>query len=134
MLEARQVTKSFGSGDSAVTAVRGVTMVVADGEFVTIVGRSGSGKSTLLSLLGGLEQPTSGSIEVNGEEITQFSGRQLNGYRAHEVGFVFQSYNLVPNLSAAENVMLPMEFAGRSKAGTQTGSARAAGPGRAHRE
>ena len=115
MLEARQVTKSFGSGDSAVTAVRGVTMVVADGEFVTIVGRSGSGKSTLLSLLGGLEQPTSGSIEVNGEEITQFSGRQLNGYRAHEVGFVFQNYNLVPNLSAAENVMLPMEFAGRSK-------------------
>jgi len=115
MLEARQVTKSFGSGDSAVTAVRGVTMVVADGEFVTIVGRSGSGKSTLMSLLGGLEQPSSGSIEVNGEEITQFSGRQLTGYRAHEVGFVFQSYNLVPNLTAAENVMLPMEFAGCSK-------------------
>jgi putative ABC transport system ATP-binding protein len=115
MLEARQVTKSFGSGDSAVTAVRGVTMAVTDGEFVTIVGRSGSGKSTLMSLLGGLEQPTSGSIEVNGEEITQFSGRQLTGYRAHEVGFVFQSYNLVPNLTAAENVMLPMEFAGYSK-------------------
>jgi putative ABC transport system ATP-binding protein len=115
MLEARQVTKSFGSGDSAVTAVKGVTMAVADGEFVTIVGRSGSGKSTLMSLLGGLEQPTSGSIEVNGEEITQFSGRQLTGYRAHEVGFVFQSYNLVPNLTAAENVMLPMEFAGCSK-------------------
>jgi putative ABC transport system ATP-binding protein len=115
MLEARQVTKSFGSGDSAVTAVRGVTMVVADGEFVTIVGRSGSGKSTLMSLLGGLEQPSSGSIEVNGEEITRFSGRQLTGYRAHEVGFVFQSYNLVPNLTAAENVMLPMEFAGCSK-------------------
>jgi putative ABC transport system ATP-binding protein len=115
MLEARQVTKSFGSGDSAVTAVKGVTMAVADGEFVTIVGRSGSGKSTLMSLLGGLEQPTSGSIEVNGEEITQFSGRQLTGYRAHEVGFVFQSYNLVPNLTAAENVMLPMEFAGYSK-------------------
>ncbi|HEV8064093.1 MAG TPA: ABC transporter ATP-binding protein [Acidimicrobiales bacterium] len=90
-------------------------MVVADGEFVTIVGRSGSGKSTLMSLLGGLEQPSSGSIEVNGEEITRFSGRQLNGYRAHEVGFVFQSYNLVPNLTAAENVMLPMEFAGCSK-------------------
>src|ERR1700722_13885657 len=115
MLEVNEVTKSFGSGDSAVTAVRGVTMTVADGEFVAIVGRSGSGKSTLMSLLGGLEQPTSGSIDVNGEDITRLSGRQLTGYRAHDVGLVFQSYNLVPNLTAAENVMLPMEFAGRSK-------------------
>ncbi len=115
MLEVKEVTKSFGSGDSAVTAVRGVTMTVADGEFVAIIGRSGSGKSTLLSLLGGLEQPTSGSIEVNGEEITRLSGHKLTGYRAHDVGFVFQNYNLVPNLTAAENVMFPMEFAGRSK-------------------
>lgn len=112
MFEARGVTKSFGSGDSAVTAVRGVTMTVADGEFVAIVGRSGSGKSTLMSLLGGLEQPTSGSIHLNGEEITRFSDRQLNDYRAHGVGFVFQNYNLVPNLTAEENVMLPMEFIG----------------------
>jgi putative ABC transport system ATP-binding protein len=115
MLEVREVTKSFGSGDRTVTAVRGVTMSAGDGEFVAIVGRSGSGKSTLMSLLGGLEQPTSGSIQVNGQEITRFSGRQLNSYRAHDVGFVFQSYNLIPNLTAAENVMLPMEFAGRSK-------------------
>jgi putative ABC transport system ATP-binding protein len=85
-------------------------MTVDDGEFVTIVGRSGSGKSTLMTLLGGLEQPTSGSIQVNGEEITELSDRQLNDYRAHGVGFVFQSYNLIPNLTAAENVMLPMEF------------------------
>lgn len=68
-----------------------------------------------MSLLGGLEQPTSGSIEVNGEDITLFSHGQLNDYRANQVGFVFQSYNLVPNLTAAENVMLPMEFAGRGK-------------------
>jgi putative ABC transport system ATP-binding protein len=115
MLEVKEVTKSFGSGDSAVMAVRGVTMIVADGEFVAIVGRSGSGKSTLMSLLGGLEQPTSGSIQVNGEEITRLSDHELTGYRAHDVGFVFQNYNLVPNLTAAENVMLPMEFAGRSK-------------------
>jgi len=115
MLEVKEVTKSFGSGDSAVTAVRGVTISVGDGEFAAIVGRSGSGKSTLMNLLGGLEQPTSGSIFVNGEEITRLSDRQLNGYRAHAVGFVFQSYNLIPNLTAAENVMLPMEFAGRSK-------------------
>jgi putative ABC transport system ATP-binding protein len=112
MLETRQVTKSFGSGHSAVTAVNGVTMTVADGEFVTIAGRSGSGKSTLMNLLGGLEQPTSGSIYVNGEEITRFSERQLTGYRARGVGFVFQSYNLVPNLTAAENVMLAMELVG----------------------
>jgi len=115
MLEVKEVTKSFGAGDSTVTAVNGVTMTVADGEFVAIVGRSGSGKSTLMSLLGGLEQPTSGSIHVNGEEITRLSDHELTGYRAHDVGFVFQSYNLVPNLTAAENVMLPMEFAGRSK-------------------
>jgi len=112
VLEAREVTKSFGSGHRAVTAVNGVTMTVADGEFVTIAGRSGSGKSTLMNLLGGLEQPTSGSIEVSGEEITRFSGRQLTDYRARGVGFVFQSYNLVPNLTAAENVMLAMELLG----------------------
>jgi putative ABC transport system ATP-binding protein len=115
VLKARELTKSFGSGDSVVTAVNGVTMTVADGEFVAIVGRSGSGKSTLMSLLGGLEPPTSGSIEVDGEEITRLSNRRLNDYRAHHVGFVFQSYNLVPNLTAAENVMLPMEFVGRSR-------------------
>jgi putative ABC transport system ATP-binding protein len=115
MLEAREVTKSFGSGHRGVTAVNGVTMTVADGEFVTIAGRSGSGKSTLMNLLGGLEQPTSGSIKVNGEAITRFSGRQLTDYRARGVGFVFQSYNLVPNLTAAENVMLAMELLGIGK-------------------
>jgi putative ABC transport system ATP-binding protein len=117
MLETADVTKSFRSGGSAVTAVNGVTMTVADSEFVTIVGRSGSGKSTLMNLLGGLEQPTSGSIKVNGQEITRFSGRQLNGYRTREVGFVFQSYNLIPNLTAEENVMLAMELTGTGKSG-----------------
>ncbi|HEX4016296.1 MAG TPA: ABC transporter ATP-binding protein [Frankiaceae bacterium] len=115
MLEVTEVSKSFGSGGSAVAAVNGVTMTVADGEFVTIVGRSGSGKSTLMNLLGGLEQPTSGSIKVNGEEITRFSERQLNDYRAHGVGFVFQGYNLIPNLTAEENVMLAMELVGVGK-------------------
>lgn len=115
MLEVTEVSKSFRSGGSAVAAVNGVTMTVADGEFVTIVGRSGSGKSTLMNLIGGLEQPTSGSIKVNGEEITRFSERQLNGYRAHGVGFVFQNYNLIPNLTAEENVMLAMELVGTGK-------------------
>jgi putative ABC transport system ATP-binding protein len=115
MLEAKDVTKSFRSGDGTVTAVKGVTMTVADGEFVAIVGRSGSGKTTLMSLLGALEQPTSGVIEVDGQDITRLSPGELVHYRGRKIGFVFQSYNLVPNLAATENVMLPMEFIGVGK-------------------
>jgi putative ABC transport system ATP-binding protein len=115
MLEVKDVTKSFGSGDGAVTAVRGVTMTVADGEFVAIVGRSGSGKTTLMSLLGALEQPTGGMIFVDGEDITRLSPGELVHYRGRKIGFVFQSYNLVPNLTSTENVMLPMEFIGVAK-------------------
>jgi putative ABC transport system ATP-binding protein len=115
MLEAREVTKSFRSGAGAVTAVKGVTMTVADGEFVAVVGRSGSGKSTLMNLLGALEQPTSGVIQVDGQDITRLSASELVHYRGRKIGFVFQSYNLVPNLTAIENVMLPMEFAGVGK-------------------
>ena len=123
MLDTRAITKTFGTGAATVTAVNQVTMSVADGEFVTIVGRSGSGKSTLMSLLGGLEQPSSGSIRINDQDITQLTARQLNNYRAHDVGFVFQSYNLIPNLTATENVMLPMEFTGVTK-GERTKRAR----------
>jgi putative ABC transport system ATP-binding protein len=112
MLEVKDVTKSFRSGDAAVTAVNGVTMTVADGEFVAVVGRSGSGKTTLMSLLGALEPPTSGMIFVDGQDITQLSPGELVHYRGRKIGFVFQSYNLVPNLTAIENVMLPMEFIG----------------------
>jgi putative ABC transport system ATP-binding protein len=115
MLEAKDVTKSFRSGDGTVTAVKGVTMTVANGEFVAIVGRSGSGKTTLMSLLGALERPTSGVIEVDGQDITRLSPSELVHYRGRKVGFVFQSYNLVPNLTATENVMLPMEFIGVGK-------------------
>jgi putative ABC transport system ATP-binding protein len=115
MLEAKDVTKSFRSGDSTVTAVNGVTMTVANGEFVAIVGRSGSGKTTLMSLLGALEQPTGGVIEVDGQDITRLSPSELVRYRGRKIGFVFQSYNLVPNLTATENVMLPMEFIGVGK-------------------
>jgi putative ABC transport system ATP-binding protein len=120
MLEAKDVTKSFGSGDGIVPAVRGVTMTVADGEFVAIVGRSGSGKTTLMSLLGALEQPTSGMIFVDGQDITRLRPGELVHYRGRKIGFVFQSYNLVPNLTADENVMLPMEFAGVAKAERRT--------------
>jgi len=120
VLEARQVTKSFGSGDGIVPAVTDVTMAVADGEFVAVVGRSGSGKTTLMSLLGALEQPTSGMIFVDGQDITQLSPAELVRYRGRKIGFVFQSYNLVPNLTSTENVMLPMEFIGVGKSERRT--------------
>jgi putative ABC transport system ATP-binding protein len=120
MLEAKDVTKSFRSGDGTVTAVKDVTMTVADGEFAAIAGRSGSGKTTLMSLLGALEQPTSGMIFVDGQDITQLSPGELVHYRGRKIGFIFQSYNLVPNLTATENVMLPMEFAGVGKTERRT--------------
>ena len=120
MLEAREVTKSFRSGNGTVTAVNGVTMTIADGEFVAIVGRSGSGKTTLMNLLGALERPTNGMIIVDGQDITQLSPRELVHYRGRKIGFVFQSYNLVPNLTSTENVMLPMEFIGVGKSERRT--------------
>jgi len=115
MLEVKNLSKTFGSGDTEVTAVDGVTFTVPDGQFAAVIGRSGSGKSTLLSLVGALDKATTGTISVNGEVITKESDRQLIQYRRNNIGFVFQSYNLIPNLNAVENVMLPMEFAGVSK-------------------
>ena len=115
MLEMKDLTKSFRSGDGTVTAVQDVTMTVANGEFAAIVGRSGSGKTTLMNLLGALEQPTSGVIEVDGQDITRLRPGELVHYRGRKIGFVFQSYNLIPNLTATENVMLPMEFTGTGK-------------------
>ncbi len=108
-------------------------MTVAGGEFVAIVGRSGSGKTTLMSLLGALEQPTSGMIFVDGQDITRLSPGELVHYRGRKIGFVFQSYNLVPNLTATENVMLPMEFAGVAKAERKDARRAATGAGRADR-
>lgn len=115
MLEVKNVKRVFKSGDINVLAVDDVSFKIPDGQFASIVGRSGSGKSTLLSLLGALDRPTSGSIEVDGHDITKLRDHTLIKYRCRRIGFVFQSYNLVPNLTAAENVMLPMEFAGIAK-------------------
>lgn len=111
MLQVKSLKKEFVSGDQKVTAISGVTMTVPDGQFVSIIGKSGSGKSTLLSLLGALDKPTSGSIVVGDKDITNLRDHKLIAYRCKAIGFVFQNYNLVPNLSAIENVMLPMEFA-----------------------
>jgi putative ABC transport system ATP-binding protein len=115
MLTVSGLSKTFGSGDTEVRAVRDVSFAAEDGTFAAILGRSGSGKSTLLGLLGGLDRPTAGEVEVDGATISSGSDRSLIRYRRERVGFVFQSYQLIPNLDAIENVMLPMEFAGVGK-------------------
>lgn len=113
MLKVKNLSKEFKSGDTKVKAVNNISMSVPDGVFATIIGKSGSGKSTLLSLLGALDKPSSGEITVDDKIITKMSDRRLIDYRRNKIGFIFQSYNLVPNLSAIENVMLPMEFSGK---------------------
>ncbi|HUB93639.1 MAG TPA: ABC transporter ATP-binding protein [Verrucomicrobiae bacterium] len=116
MLEVKNLVKKFHSGDNVVIATNDITFTVPDGQFASIVGRSGSGKSTLLSLLGALDKPTSGSITVGGKDVAKMGDHELISYRGKSIGFVFQNYNLVPSLTALENVMLPMEFAGIPKA------------------
>lgn len=111
MLEVTNLKRSFKSGDVLVTAVNNVSFSVPEGQFASIIGRSGSGKSTLLSLLGALDKPSEGTIKIDGKDIAQMNDHELIGYRCQKIGFVFQSYNLVPNLTALENVILPMEFA-----------------------
>jgi putative ABC transport system ATP-binding protein len=115
MLQVTNLKKTFRSGDSVVDAINNVSFSVDDGQFASIIGKSGSGKSTLLSMLGALDKPTSGSINVGGKDIAKLHDRSLIKYRCERIGFVFQNYNLVPNLTAIENVVLPMEFAGVSK-------------------
>ena len=111
MLQITELKKVFKSGDTNVLAVNDVSFSVPDGQFASIIGKSGSGKSTLLSLLGALDKPTSGRIIVGDKDITKLHDHALIKYRGRKIGFVFQGYNLVPNLTAHENVMLPMEFA-----------------------
>jgi putative ABC transport system ATP-binding protein len=114
MLEVTGLTKEFSTASGTVSAVKDITFTVPQGTFASIIGKSGSGKSTLLSLLGALDRPSKGKIEVAGKDITKMHDHALIAYRCKEIGFVFQSYNLIPNLSALENVMLPMEFSGTS--------------------
>jgi putative ABC transport system ATP-binding protein len=112
MLTVQNLTKSFAAPGGTVHALKDVTFQVDTGEFASIIGKSGSGKSTLLSLLGALDRPTSGEIVVDDQDIAELSESQQTTYRARKIGFVFQHYNLVPNLSALENVMLVLEFGG----------------------
>lgn len=112
MLQVKSLSKKFSSAGHDVTPVNDVNFTVPEGVFAAIIGKSGSGKSTLLSLLGALDKPTSGSIQVGKTDIAKLPDRKLTEYRRNDIGFVFQQYNLIPNLTALENVMLPMEFAG----------------------
>lgn len=108
---ARGITKSYTMGEVEVQALRGVDLELFAGEFVVLLGPSGSGKSTLLNILGGLDAPTSGSVHYRDQELTGFSDSELTRYRRHHVGFVFQFYNLIPSLTARENVALVTEIA-----------------------
>ena len=113
ILETRDLKKYYGAGDTQVKALDGVNLCVEPGEFVAIVGTSGSGKSTLLHMLGGLDRPTSGTVTVDGKDIFSLKDEALTIFRRRKIGFVFQSYNLVPVLSVWENIVLPVELDGR---------------------
>jgi putative ABC transport system ATP-binding protein len=119
MLTVENVSKSFTTPGGSVQALKDVNLSVKTGEFVSIIGKSGSGKSTLLSILGALDNPSSGTITVDDTEINRLSGSSQTQYRASKIGFVFQQYNLIPNLTALENVMLALEFGGYPSASRQ---------------
>ncbi|MFT5565032.1 MAG: putative ABC transport system ATP-binding protein, partial [Myxococcota bacterium] len=108
----RGVTKSYGAGATAVTALDNVDLDIPVGQFLAVMGPSGSGKSTLLHVVAGLDTPTSGSVELDGTEMASLNDTQLTLLRRERIGFVFQSYNLVPTLTATENITLPLDLGG----------------------
>ena len=112
ILQTTDLKKYYGSGDTMVRALDGVDLSVEDGEFAAIVGTSGSGKSTLLHMLGGLDRPTEGKVLVEGKDIFSLGDDELTIFRRRKIGFVFQSYNLVPVLNVYENIVLPIELDG----------------------
>ncbi len=114
ILETKELKKYYGSGDTQVKALDGVNLRVEDGEFTAVVGTSGSGKSTLLHMLGGLDYATSGTVTVAGKKIFDLNENDLTIFRRRQIGFIFQSYNLVPILSVYENIVLPLELDGRT--------------------
>ncbi|MCI7213028.1 MAG: ABC transporter ATP-binding protein [Bacillales bacterium] len=110
VMEAKNLCKSFGQGEGKVDAIRNVNFKIEQGELTIILGPSGAGKSTLLNLIGGMDSATSGSLIVKGEDLSKFNQKQLGDYRRNYIGFVFQFYNLMPNLTAKENVELATEL------------------------
>jgi putative ABC transport system ATP-binding protein len=113
----RDLTKRYGEGDAAVNALRGVSLDIAPATFTAIMGPSGSGKSTLMHVLAGLDRPTEGTVEIAGTEIGRLDDGALTRLRRDKIGFVFQAFNLVPVLTAEENIRLPLTLAGRDDAG-----------------
>jgi putative ABC transport system ATP-binding protein len=113
IVSAQDVTRRYGAGDAAVDALRGVTLSFPPGAFTAIMGPSGSGKSTLMHVLAGLDRPTSGTVMIDGKDITKMDDGELTKLRRDHVGFVFQFFNLVPVLNAEENMVLPLSIAGR---------------------
>jgi putative ABC transport system ATP-binding protein len=107
ILQVQNLTKTYGKGDTTVTALGGVSFAVEKGEFVAVVGASGSGKSTLMHLIGGVDRPTSGSVTVDGNEIYKLNESELAIFRRRNIGIIYQFYNLIPTLTAEENIMLP---------------------------
>lgn len=108
LLEVENLSKTYGQGEAAVHALRGATFTVPKGEFVAVVGESGSGKSTLLNLIGGLDTPTEGKVRIDGKEIFAMKDRSLTVFRRRNIGFVFQSFNLIPELTVEQNILFPV--------------------------
>jgi len=119
MIELRSVTKVVRSGTEDLTILDAVSLLIPDGEFVAVTGASGSGKSTLLGLIAGLDAPTSGEILIDGESITEMREDGLATLRSEKIGFIFQSFHLIPSLTAFENVLIPMEILGLKNARTR---------------
>ncbi len=113
ILRANQLTKYYGAGAALVKALDGITLEIEQGSFTAVVGTSGSGKSTLLHMLGGLDTPTSGSVVVDGQELCNMEQNERTVFRRRKIGFVFQNYNLLPNLTVYDNIVLPVELDGR---------------------
>ncbi len=125
LIEINNVKKHYTSGEDVVEALRGVDISIKDGEFITIMGQSGSGKSTLLTILGGMNHPSAGEVEMAGVKLYQLSGEKLADFRAQNLGFVFQSFHLIPYLTAIQNVMLPLAIVKKSKEIKQTAARQA---------
>jgi len=123
ILEARDVSREYRMGTDTVRALSGVSVSIERGEFVAILGTSGSGKSTLLNLFGGLDRPTSGEILFDGSSIGPLSSREMSRYRLNRVGMIFQSFNLIPTMTAQQNVSLALAFAGRNRTERRADSA-----------
>jgi putative ABC transport system ATP-binding protein len=116
MIAISDLTKVYLMGEEKVPALAGVSLAIARGEYVAIIGPSGSGKSTLMNILGGLDRPTSGTYRFDGEDVGEFTDNELASFRRRRIGFVFQSFQLLPRLTALQNVELPMIYAGLSRA------------------